>query len=477
MCIHHPSETTLAHTTQWSLQSTLHLPKTEDEIHTLSWGTDEELLVGSTGSLTLISTHNGSELLWSNPIASPPKFALFSPDASFIASTSIYDKLVKIWRRSSFGRFDNAYLRHPATITGLHWRRPWHREQNLENVLYTICADGKVRVWTPTGHHSVEILGLWTTIDCVESIKPRRFPNPVPSDKRYAFVIDSRDFTAATERAVEQADNGKKSPDQHALEHLIAIANRSPEVVVVLDDQGNMSAWGLESVGCKARKKGDVFNVAHVEGLKLNFEKGAEGLESNVQFYNFCAGKKGERKGLTILAHHFDGRIEWWEGRIDQLFDVSPNARRLSRRAVWTGHASAIKKVVRTATGRALISRTAASRAAVWVQRATQEGKLALVRHSTINTAEHIHRVWLLQEGDFVAFLHHESISLWDSRGAKAVEVARCPYSLKGKPLCLILIPETEANSGCVHLATITSEMKGAAWEVRIPSKQFSTLR
>ncbi|KAJ9667643.1 regulator of (H+)-ATPase in vacuolar membrane [Coniosporium apollinis] len=459
---------------KWSLQNTLNLPEKGDEIRTLSWGTDEELLVGSTSSLTLISTHNGSELQWSNPIASPPKFAQFSPDASFIASTSTYDKLVKIWRRSSFGRFDVAYLRHPTTITGLHWRRPWHREQTLENVLYTICGDGKVRVWTPTDHRSLDIMGLWTTIDCAESIKPRRFPNPVPSEKRYAFVIDSRDFTAATERAVEQADNRKKGRDQHALEHLIAVANRSPEVIVVLDDQGNMSAWGLESIGCKARKKGDVFNVAHVEGLKLSFNKEAEDLESNVQFYNFCDGKKGEQRGLTVLAHHFDGRIEWWEGRIDRLFDVSPNARRLDRRAVWTGHSSAIKKVVRTATGRALVSRTDENEGVVWVQRVNPEGRLALVRHSTIDTAEHIHRVWLLQEGDFVAFLHHDSVSLWDSRGAKAVEVARCQYNLKGKPLCLILIPETEANSGCVHIATITSEMKGAAWEVRIPPKKFA---
>ena len=132
-------------------------------------------------SLTLFATHKHAEQLWCKPLASPVKYALFSPDASCIATTSAYSKLVKIWHRLSYSseqRFNYAYLSHPATVTGIRWRKLWHKEQNVENVLYTICADYKVRVWVPQhdrpgSGHSVgndDVFKLWASIDLMESI-------------------------------------------------------------------------------------------------------------------------------------------------------------------------------------------------------------------------------------------------------------------------------------------------------------------
>ncbi|KAK8223278.1 WD repeat protein-like protein [Phyllosticta capitalensis] len=460
---------------KWSLQHTLMLPNPDDEIRTLSWGISEEILVGST-ALTLFSTHNhDAELLFTTALASPVKFAHFSYDATFIASTADHDRLVKVWHRLSFGsveeRFDVAYLPHPTTITGLHWRRPRHREQLIDNVLYTICADNKVRVWVGGElHHGPEIFQLWAEIDLVESIKPRAIQPSSRSSKRYAFFIDSADFALATERAVQQARDDADTEESQALQHLIDVANRTPEVCVILDNRGNMSAWGLESVSCKARKTSDIFNIAHVEGLRLHFSRETVPLEDNVQFYSFCGDAHGS--SFTLLMHHFDGRLEWLEGKVDLLFDASPiKATRIERKAILTGHRGAIKKVVRTATGRALISRTEDNEGVVWRQEHPDSTGSVISRHSTVDVNEHIHRTSLLQEGNFVAFLHHDSISLWDARGPRAKEVARCEYNLKGKPLCLLLLPEVEADSGCVHLATVSSHMKGIAWEVRMPPK------
>ncbi|KAL1623343.1 regulator of (H+)-ATPase in vacuolar membrane [Neofusicoccum ribis] len=459
---------------KWSLQHTLTLPDADDEIRTLSWGLAEELLVGS-ASLTLFSTHNHeSERLFSTPLASPAKFAHFSYDATFIASTSQYDRLVKVWHRLSFGsveeRFDVAYLPHPTTVTGLHWRRPRHREQSIENVLYTICADYKVRVWVGGEHFGPEIFQLWADIDLAESIKPRALDPGSRSGRRYTFFIDSADFAVATEKAVQQASDKRGQEESHALQHLIEVANRTPEVCVVLDDKGNMSAWGLESVDTKTKKTSAIFNIAHVEGLKLHFAKDVLPIEDNVQFYSFCGDTHGS--SFTLLMHHFDGRLEWLEGKIDFLFDPSPlKLTRLQRETILTGHTGPIKKAVRTATGRALISRTDKNEGVVWKQENSKHSGPVLARHSTVQVHEHIHRTSLLQEGDFVVFLHHGSISLWDARSSRAKEVARCKYELQGKPLCLLLIPEVEADTGCIHLATISSEMKGIGWEVRIPPK------
>lgn len=453
---------------KWSLQGSVSLPDPDDSITTLSWGMPDELLAGS-ASLTLFNTHSATEQIWTKQLANPVKFAHFSPDAELIASTGRYDRLLKIWRRTSFGSadqsFDYFYLPHPKPITGLHWRHPFHKEQSADNVLYTICADNKVRIWVPGENHGVHGMHMWAVVDLLESIMSRHVPSEHQSQKRFAFFIDGRHFTHATERAMQQASTEEKDHGI-ALHHLIEVANRNPEVCVVLDDRGNMSAWGFENVGASVKKITDVFNIAHVDGLHLHFAKDPRAIEDNVQFYAFIGGKPDS--DFTILSHHFDGRIEWLESRIDYLFDPSPQTRRIERKAMWTGHSHAIKKVNRTASGRALVSRTTTDECIVWLQRPSEQG-MTLHRHSSVKVTEHIHRTALLQEGNFVVFLHHSDISLWDTRGHDAVEVTRCSYTLQGKPLCLLVIPETETGGRRVHIATISSDMKGICWEVTLP--------
>lgn len=434
---------------------------------TLSWGNSEELLVGSS-CLTLLATAEDGAPIWRRKLANPAKLAHFSYDASLIASTGVYDRLTKIWRRLSFGsddvRFDYTYITHPATVTGLHWRRPYHREQIIDNVLYTICADKKIRIWATMDPHGLQVLQLWAEIDMLESIKPRRFDLVEPSNRRYAFIIDSRDFIVAAEHAVQSSASGEKEHD--ALEHLIEVANRSPEICVVLDDGGHMSAWGLENVGCRARKTTNIFNIVHIEGFRFPFALEEKPAEDYVQFYNFCSDLPGSL--FTLLVHHFDGRVEWMEGRVDELFDPSPHQKRLTRKALWSGHDRPIKKIVRNASGEALISRTNENEGLIWKQSRNSTGT-KLVRQSSLITSEHIHRTCLLYEGDFVVNLHHQSISLWDTRGSTAVQLASCVYHLDGKPLCLILLPETNGGYQVAHIATIGSKMKGVVWEVNRP--------
>ncbi len=451
------------------------LSNADDSITTLSWGMPDELLAGS-AALTLFNTHSEPEQIWTTQLANPVKFAHFSPDAEFIASTGKYDRLLKVWRRTSFGSanqtFDYFYLAHPKAITGLHWRQPFHREQSIDNVLYTICADNKVRVWVPGENHGVHGMHMWADVDLQESIMAPHIPLEQQSKKRFAFFIDGKHFTHATERAMQQASTEEKDHGI-ALHHLIEVAHRNPEVCVVLDDRGNMSAWGFENVGAQVKKITDVFNIAHVDGLWLHFAKEPLDWEDNVQFYAFIGCKSDSE--FTLLSHHFDGRIEWLESRIDYLIDPSSQNQRIQRKAIWTGHSHAIKKVNRTASGRALVSRTTTDECIVWLQRPSDQG-MTLHRKSSVKVTEHIHRTALLQEGNFVVFLHHEEISLWDTRGHEAEEVSRCSYTLQGKPLCLLVVPETVVEATKVHIATISSELKSLCWEVILPPFERGSL-
>lgn len=394
------------------------------------------------------------------------KFAQFSYDAALIASTGQYDRLLKLWRRLNFGTedvtFDVSYLSHPATVTNVHWRRPHHREQTIENVLYTICADDKIRVWAAMDRHNpVSVLQLWGEIDMSVSIQPR-----VPSEagiakRRYGFIIDSRDFAVATEHAVQRGTN--EDSKSNALEHLVEIATKNPEICVVLDGRGHMSAWGLENLGHTARSPSDIFNVVHVENLGLSFPYDVLPEENYIQFYNFSGGVS--KDSFTLLAHYFDGRIEWFDSKVDTFFDPAQRKNRLSSHGIWSGHSGSIKKIVRNPSGGMLVSRTDDNKAMIWRQRKSTSGSV-LVRQSDLFSDIHIHRTCLLGDGTFLVNLHHNSISLWDTRPNHAIKVCSCKFRLTSKPLCILHVPVADESNMATYVVSIGADMNGVAWEI-----------
>ncbi|KAF7950431.1 hypothetical protein EAE96_007716 [Botrytis aclada] len=458
---------------KWSLQHSILIDESGvDTANTLSWGISEELLVGSSW-LTLYSTIDAPVVVWKQQLATPVKFAKFSYDSAFIASSGKYDRFVKIWRRLSFGnddsRFDFTYLPHPRTVTNMHWRRPFHIDQTIDNVLYTVCADNLLRIWTPTDAHSLQSLQIWGQIDLHESIKPRGLDGDKVSKLRFAFIIDGRDFTVATEHAVQERAATDPKED-HALAHLIEVANRNPEICVVLDEHGHLSAWGLENIGSKTKQATNIFNIAHVDGLELGLPAELDDDASYVQLYNFCNHSGGN---LNVLAHHFDGKIEFFEADVANLFDPSPRSHRFKSKALWTGHSAAIKKIVRNVSGRAVVSRTDGNESIVW-KHMEHAGGTSVFRQSIITQSEHVHRICVMRKGNFVIYLHHDHITLWDTRQSAAVKLADCKFSITGKPLCILMLPEINKEGPIAHVATITSKMKGVVWEVRLPQRRGS---
>lgn len=422
--------------------------------------------------LTLWFLHDTPQAAWRQKLANPVKFAQFSPDSTLIVTTGLYDRFVKVWRRLAFGaddvRFDVSYLPHPAVVTGFHWRRPLHGEQSMANVFYTLCADNEIRVWAAVDNHAPAPLHFWTQIDMGVSVQPRQ-TNGTDISRRYGFIIDSREFCSATERAVERSTGNKGN---HALEHIIEVANKSPEICVVIDGEGHMSAWALEDVGSKTQSELNVFNILHVEGLDFSFLRGRSAQEDYAQI---CAFQNADPKDtLSILIHHFDGRIEWFDSQVDVLFDPAPVKNRIARKASWTGHIGPVKKIVRNAFGDTLTSRTDDNKALVWKQK-RRESDSGLTRRSTLFSDEHIHRSCVIENGDFIVNLHHNGISLWDVRSFHAEKLASTTFQLSSKPLCVLEMLTHEKNAGVVYLAAIAADMTGIAWEVSLPTGKGQT--
>lgn len=411
--------------------------------------------------------------MWKRKLANPVKFAQFSPDATLVVTTGRYDRLVKVWRRLSFGaddvRFEVSYLPNPAVVTGIHWRKPYHREQSVENVLYTLCANNTIQVWAVADIHAPSALQFWTQIDMDTSVQPRHTVDGEHRSRRYGVILDSRDFCAATERAVQRSTGNK---DNHTLEHIIEVANKSPEICVVIDGQGHMSAWGLEDVGSKVKPDLKFFNILHVEGLDFSFMPGLSAKEDYARLNAFHTTPSDD--SISILVHHFDGRIEWFDSPVDLLFDPTPHQRRVSLKGSWTGHNAPIKKIVRNATGDTLASRTDNNRAMIWKQR-RRDGGSVLIRKSSLLSSEHIHRSCVIENGDFLVNLHHDHLSLWDIRSFHAERLATSAFEMSSVPLCVLPIPTADADSGVVYIATIGADTNGIAWEVRLPTMNSQT--
>jgi hypothetical protein len=351
-----------------------------DETRSLSWGIDGELLVGGSKLVSLFSVLPSSRdsspvrttaekghleerhVLWGKSVPSALQAACFSPSASLIASFGPRDRLVKIWRRLSFeeGLFDYTYLPHPGPVTHIEWRRPdpakleeeadesddaraksyGTRNEEDQELLYTFCADGILRVWKTGGLHELEVMVLHSSIDLVGAI-----PNSpslsstgaaTPKPTRYAFILSSGTLSNAISAAISKQHVGKLT---HSLEHLKEIGSKHPDAVITLDGLGHMSAWGLQTIGHRRRpstptgNSKQAFHIAHAEDLDMKLPVG-----SNARFEAWFEGDQ-----LNVVAHSFDWSVSWWQGGVEQfLSPATKGSDRLVCCANWSGNRGAV---------------------------------------------------------------------------------------------------------------------------------------
>ena len=359
---------------------------------------------------------------------------------------------MKVWRRFGGSNLDFNYLRHPGPITGLQWRQPHDSQESVDNILYTFAVDGVLRIWT--GGQRIQQVRLWGELDLGASLQNRSLKqNGVPPTKRWAFIINSRDFQSAATKAI--ADS---ATDGNSIIHLETVAKRAPEICVVFDGKGNMSAWGFEDV--RYDTKTNIFNVTHIKSGDLCF--GAD--EPHLEIFNYSNKAAGH---LNILFHYFDGRIQVFESNIGRLLAPTPGSPRMNLRCIWSGHSSPIRKIVRNYSGRAIVSRTADNESIVWRH---HEKATKLSRWSMIPETSHIHRICVLRKGRFVVFLMHDAVCVWDCRQKHAQLLGKCGYFASGKPLCILILPRQHREDYAIaHIATVTSENDGIVWEVHLP--------
>lgn len=424
-------------------ERTLYLVREDagDETQSMSWGSEGEVLIGGSRLLSLFSTLPSSRtsspasapgdgenveerrILWSKDVPSAVKYASFSPSAGIIATTGVYDRLVKIWRRLSFeeGLFDYTYLRHQGIVTHLEWRALDEAEDDPDEIgtsgrydddpeiLYTIATDGLLRIWRTGGIHDLDILVLHTSIDLNSAIpsSPSLSVNgahPKANEARYAFTLRSSQITTAIS-AIIGLHSEKLS---HSLEHLKEVSSRDPDVIIALDGHGRMSAWGLQSIGHKRRPETpsgfskQPFHIAHAEHLPLKMSDG-----SHAKLRAWFEDSK-----FNIIVHGFDGYVQWWRDDVQSFFSPSvAGSETLREASFWTGHENSPVAILQGSdSGKNLVSCSLGKHVAYWTMDACLPD---LHRAITFETVESILDAALLTvdagQIDFIATLEQST--------------------------------------------------------------------
>jgi WD40 repeat protein len=427
----------------------------------------DELLVGGS-ALTLFSTGENGRRLWTRNTANPVKFAALSPDGSFIATSGWHDRLVKIWRRLYYSeeneRFDVSYLPHTSAVTELRWHGRRDPEYHAEAILYTTSADCMLKVWAAIDPHGLQALQLWAEMDLTKCMLPEIEQEEENARRKYLFIIDNWEYEALVERVTHRSSNTEK--DQETLKKLVDVAYRDPDICVVLDDLGNMSAWGLERVGCKARQANDVFKIAQIPGVDVNALTDVERSRNYATCLNF--GGLGDGCEVNLLINFFDGRLQWLTCPIDRLFYAEQGSTSFTTEAVLTGHAEVIEGLSTDASRTALVSRSASTEVVLWKLRGSTSSDLQRVGYVAISSGVRLVRP--IASGKYALLVDEKEISLWDTRRYMAIQLSsqRLPANFE---VVDCLVRNDNSFKGTCEVLLVSDNLSGVLFELSADSQ------
>lgn len=359
-------------------------------------------------------------------------------------------------------RFDVSYLAHPAAVTGIRWHRRPNQDYHCDTVLYTTCDDSRLRIWAATDHHGLQALQLWSELDLNEAIIPRQQPSSSERRRRYAFIMDGWEFEATVEHSLKRV--GSNDRQAHTREHLMDVAYRNPDVCVVMDDYGNMSAWGLERVGCKARQPNDVFNIAIVEDLGLDWPKRDPPEQDLVCISDFGGSHDGI---IHVLVHAFDGTVQWLKAPVDNLFDSSPSSSRFTVEAIWTGHSKALLDFATSTQKGLVLSKATDNQYVSWSQNTRLPTTLR--RLGELKMPEEVHASCLLPHHQCVLFLHEAQLSIRRLRDGEMMCCAPCDAPKEGDQPILVFFSQSDE-----HFLVLLDAKCGSLWRLKLEERTGS---
>lgn len=423
---------------RWEVYCTI---EHEDDVLALGWSSKDEIATGSRG-LNLWNVVS-QKVVWSKRLAQPVQQLEISPDSNLIATIGADDRLVKVWRRTSFDsqytKFDFVYLSHPQPVHKVRWRS----DKGSENTLYTFALDDQLRVWMPYDSFDGANLQLWGSV-------PIQYEN--------AFVIDHQ----LIKKSVEQAT---QKHGEQAIPEAIKICQRNPDLCVTMDpNTSRVTVYSIEGVHEKHHKR--LTNIFKLMEKQLSVD--CTGI------FNFIPYPPNHHKGvnepdMSLIGHDMNkGVLYQYTLSVAKIFDRKVKSA-WSLQTILTGHNKSVRSISRGNDGESLLSKSRFDENYVWKPKALSSS-ITLKRTSLIQGK--IMEAALVAGGKFVVTLLDGTFELvlWDCRVSNARPIAKLSTNERKIPESFFLSPENIGAKSYHHVVAVYSYENIRVWRIRLPT-------
>ncbi|SCU98210.1 LAFA_0G16336g1_1 [Lachancea sp. 'fantastica'] len=408
-------------------------------VNTVSWGINGELAVGSDYlSFWRIQDEFGifqSSLLWTKKQFRPVYLCAVSEDSQVIATVYKYSRTVKMWKRISVGNdrvlFDLTLISHPNYVTHFRWKRSndlCEREKD-SHVFYTLCADGKLRIWTYYENNSQKTIQKWGHLD-LDSSKHQKF----------CVLLDSW----LVQRLLQNGhfEKSKYYSEMH------------PDIAMLITASGEIELHALENLSHDPPKL-----MSH--RLVATASLSHEAFVYNPSILCFAEPQISEQDSnqFSLVVHDIRGVLRHSVFNLENILrGQKTEVGKLLHK--FTGHKKSIQKLVRSSDGMAMITLSRFSENSIWVPQAFSSGLYLRKKNIIISESPLIDAV-VLESGALTLTLSKDfKLQAWSCASDRDSKTSalRAEFTLqssKGAPLLMINTPEKKHHHDRHYVALI----------------------
>lgn len=429
----------------WQLSSST---KLKSAARTLQWGTNELLIGSESVSLWFSGEERGLTELWSQDLPNTIAHAKLSPNGNMLSSVGVCDRFLKVWRRIASGlsdtRFELLYLRHPRTVTSLHWRQKG-KTPHCDNVLYTMSLDGILRIWTNGSSHDIAFMTLWTVVDV-------RVMHLDPLGESVVSISQTNIFIAEGIKSSTTEAPG----DQLVDTKLPADSSISPDYCVAVYSSCEVSVWQVNDIGSPTRRENNIVKIMQNQVLEGGCFPFADESETLV----YVASNNW--LDLILIHNNFAGSVIMSKMALKGMEAPKAAARVTIRElARWSGHTSAsIKSLSRTADGKFMLSSAMNSEHILWEMQHPGYSSVLLAQ-SVIYSEDRFDHLVIVSDGEAVVSASSSCVVLWDCKEKHARKICQEELASNKVILCLVPLPEIRETQSPFTVAAICADGTG----------------
>lgn len=420
----------------------------ETRVNSVCWGAYNELVVGSQYlSFWKIKDEFGEYkpvLLWNKKHPKAVYQCRISENSQLIASFGKYDHTVKLWRRTSISGeqdiFSLTLLPHPAPVAAIRWKRLGlvtpEKDFERSQVIYTLCSDRRLRVWSCYEAEAIRIVQQWGSIQLSEN-------------QRYCFLIDSGILRKSLKKGEAKNDEIETEPD--------FVFFGTPDGHFEVYTLTGLSQCPPKPLGSKKLLSKHISYASFVR---------------NPDYLYFAEAQPCGNQSVSVVVHDLRGVIRQSTMSVSHLLD-SKVAEIGQLQNKFTGTNKSIQTLIRSSDGEAMLTVSRFSENCVWCPQQTNKASLQL--RNVIFTGVPVRLAVVHEKGQLViCFLENSKIQAWEcphNQGDQKKSFMRAEYELShspelGDPILMLNTPEPQHSHDRHFVALIYRDGSIRAFKV-----------